>query len=812
MLGLSLHHRESPTVQPSEQQNSNTPAVAHEANPGYALGQLARALVTSAAHEDADVRRRAERKAQAWTQVFQGMLSGAIHVGSRVPVADTPAWATLEVVQGGFATGALLAGGDLQPHERERLARLPGVHPGSERAALNASFVGDEGLAELQRLLSDGCYRAHLPEEGALLVVAWLARHGEVEQARALLDEIGPYFGRLRFYPVPDPQPLSPQTLIHLQDVGATVESLRTVRPQPRREQQKEAVEVWVPLYGRVVALFAETVEGPLPSLQQGPESKPVRSATGKFTIEGGWPCQHYPNGWKERAHDVLADYRRLRSTHALCKTPEAAKGGFATLRHYLERCVTDPKGLTGRDVGMIRVILAGMLNARGLPGSDRWEAYRAHQARQLHNPGREQFAQVLIGRLDGYPRGQGLAALEHVLSPLDAGEAGRLGVTPGKAVPEGLTVKVRRCLDAPLPMLVEQGIIPSGEVLARVVPQLTAQVRAAGIADAELRRLYQAVYAAFRRRRSLLLLNLQSQVRLEELPWVRALEAQRTATADTRRQARDVLEELVVVALTAFPQQILPNKLLQEVRALADAAGLSLPIVDEIAADIFMGEFSEKFLRAAQKAAEMLAGTLYERYYALPYVRVRQMNEQKVPRSSAATSPAFVHLCAELAGAGKSGGRGSVARNGTIIEQEQVLTTHNLAVLFDALGLAETLRPQMEDMAQRCFAWVCQHLQQKTDVWKARLRAVKNAAYAWRQMVFFLSLAPASSVESFLVAADTRLAEQTIGFRERFRPALAGLARAARGLQTETNVGPGEPGGARRFLGWTTGKHWLME
>jgi hypothetical protein len=788
-----------------------TPTTPHSANPGYALGQLARALGTAASHENPDVRARAERKAEAWTQVFQGMLSGALRIGSRVPIAGAPAWATPEVVKGGFATGTLLAGGELLPHEHERLARFPDVPPGAERAALNASYLGDDGLAELQALLASGCYRVHLPEEGALLVIAWLVRQGHADRARALLDEIGPHFPRLRFYPVPDPRPLLASALAHLQDVGATVEELRAVQPSPQFEQQAEAVEVWVPLYGRVIELFLETVRGPLPTLRLGPDHKPLRSETGKFHIEGGWPCQHYPDGWKERALAVLDDYRRLRAEHQLSAAPESAKAGFPTLRRYLERCVTDPEALTGRDVGMIRSILAGLTTSRGLPGSERWQALRARQARQVAGPTRADLARVLVGRLSGLPHDQGLASLDEVLAPIGAEETEGLRVPANSTVPERLAVKVRRCLDAPVEELVEQGIIPSAEVLARVVPQITAQVRAAGIADPDLRRLYGSLYAAFRRRRSLLLLNLQRQVRLEELPWVRATDDFRQDRGDTARQARQVLDELVVLALTAFPQQILPNKLLQEVGTLAHDAGLRLPIVEEVAADIFMGTFSDKFLRAAQKAADLLEGTLYERYYTVPCERLRQMTGRKASWSGKRTSPAFDRLCAERTGEAGSKGRWSVARNGKIIEQEQILTTHNLAVLSDALGLAETLRPHLEELAFRCIIWVCRRLQQRSPSWKAQLHTVKNSAYAWRQMIFFLSLAPAGTVDSFLPRAAGLLREQAPEFQARFRPALAGLTRAAHGLPVEAPATPEEPGGARRFLGWTTDRHWLL-
>lgn len=771
-------------------------------NPAYVLGQLARALTTSEAHPDADTRARAERKVEAWARVFQGILSGALQVGSRVPVAGAPAWATLEVVTGGFATGGLLAGGPLQPHERELLARLPAVPAGAERAALNSYFLSDDGLAELRRMLASGCYRIDVPEEGALLVVAWLVERGRAAEARALLDEIGPHFAQLRFYPVPDDRPLpTAGAFAHLQDVRTTRAQLQAVRPNPRVERQKEAVCVWRPLYDRIVALFAETVDGPLPILQS--------EEGGKYRVAGGWPCQHFPEDWAERARALADDYRRLRAEHQLCKGPDSRKAGFATLRGYLARCAADPKGLTGRDVGRVRAILAGVVSRRGAPGSDRARELAALGARQVAAPGRHVLARVLVERLAPLRGDAGLPALDDALAPISADEAQRFAVPAGVPVPEALARKVRRALDAPLSVLVELGIVPSAEALARVVPQITAQVRAAGVTDPDLRRLYAAVYAAFRRRRSLLLLNLQSQVKLEELPWVRAVNAFRADGTDTRRRARVVLEELVTAAVTGFPQQILPNKLLQEVRVLVTGAGLDVPVVDEVAADIFMGTFSEKFLRAAQIAAARLEGTLYERYYGAPFARVRAISDVKASRYGTPTSEAFAALCVELAGPPPARAN-FVARNGTIIEQEQILTTHNLAPLFGALGPA-VLGPNPVALAQRCFDWIGRRLRQTTGPWKSRLRAVKNAAYAWRQMVFFLSVAPAGTTDAFLARAHEWSAQQPGALRARLAPALAGLSRAARGLPVEAPVSVAEPYGARRFLGWTTGTHWLL-
>jgi len=89
---------------------------------------------------------------------------------------------------------------------------------------------------------------------------------------------------------------------------------------------------------------------------------------------------------------------------------------------------------------------------------------------------------------------------------------------------------------------------------------------------------------------------------------------------------------------------------------------------VDELAADIFVGEFSVKFLQAAKIAARLLQNSLYERYFGLSYERVLHITD--VPEGQGPrVSPEFARLCEELAGTGDNTGR-SVARNGKVIEQ----------------------------------------------------------------------------------------------------------------------------------------------
>ena len=724
---------------PDKPDNAERPQV----NPGYALFQLSKALTTQTQHADPATRERARRRAEDWTVVFTGILNGTLVVGSRTPVGGTPNWVTLRVLTGGFATGELLAGGPLQAHEQALLAQSPQfpVTPGSEvRRILNSYYLTDEGLAELQRRLQSGHYDVNVPEEGAVLVVAWLVQNGHAEQARELLETIGPWFSQLRFYPVPAQRARptgasSPNSAsdakVFVQDVRTTIESLKRIKPNSRILAQQETVCIWTPLYDRAVQLFLETVEGELPCLHCDAEGLWVRSESGGFPVQGGWPCRRYPEGWAVRAQALLDEYDALRAEHRLSGRPERGKDSFAQLREYLRRCVENPGSLQGRDVGRIRLILARYITKRGTPYSHRCRELRDRQLRHASAPTFEQIAAVVVPRLQDYPPDDGLeqAEIGPIIEPISADEAEHWKFPASTSVPQRLQQKVERCLSGTMAVLVERGLKTSSSTLARVLPQITAGIRAVGFSDPELRRLFAAIYSAFRRRRSLLLFNLEKQVQIEELPWVAAIERFRSDDLDPKELARQTLEEVAALAIASFPHAILPNKLLQELRALAKSAELDLSLVDELAADIFMGEFSGKYLEAAKQAADVLGHTLYATYYGIDYRQIREVEDAQphkparvgwFRRPAEHQSSPFADLCAARAGVRL--GSWDPATNGMIIEQQQILTTQNLAVLFARLDLAGALGEQLADLPRQCFRWICQRQQIKAYDFHTRL------------------------------------------------------------------------------------------
>ncbi|NJN15404.1 MAG: hypothetical protein HC822_03480 [Oscillochloris sp.] len=58
----------------------------------------------------------------------------------------------------------------------------------------------------------------------------------------------------------------------------------------------------------------------------------------------------------------------------------------------------------------------------------------------------------------------------------------------------------------------------------------------------------------------------------------------------------------------------------------------------------------------------------------------------------------------------------------------------------------------------------------------------IKNWAYAWRQMIFFLALLPDAQVTAFTDWAEAELCSRPQAFQDRFQPAYDGLIYVAAG------------------------------
>ena len=140
------------------------------------------------------------------------------------------------------------------------------------------------------------------------------------------------------------------------------------------------------------------------------------------------------------------------------------------------------------------------------------------------------------------------------------------------------------------------------------------------------------------------------------------------------------------------------------------------------------------------------------------------------------------------------------------MIEQSQILTTHNLAILTGPFGVGELLPLDFEALARRAWEQVLR-LGGRIDANPRPLRTIKDLAYAWRQTLFFLSRVDARAQAAFLAAMRADL-ERAPDVAARMRPVVDGLAHVLAGGRFDAT---GRAGDAHRLLGWTTERHPLL-
>lgn len=716
-------------------------------NQGWVEAQLTKAAQASTSPDPGLARRGAERLRQ-WGQVVDGMTSGRLRIGSRAPVRGLPSWVTPVVVRGGFATGTAAAGAPLADDERQLAASL-GLT--ATRHELFQHHLGEAGLRRLWTLLDGRDYSVTLPEEGALLTVAWLVRAGDVDGAAALVQDLSGLAPRLRFLPQPRTGPAPVAGLVARQSVQQTARLLRERGEQPRLAAQREAVTAWAPFADRLLEHWSATL------------------------VEGRVDAVH-PDGWTETGRRLLGEYADLAAAHTLTTRHRDPKENLCILRTCLQARV-EGRPLRPRQRGLLQHAVDSMVRRRGAPGSERLEFGRALQQSHVEGPSHRLLAELAARRLDAVPASGWLTDVDHVLRPVSAEES---AIAAGAGMPAGFAAVVGRARAASVEDLIADGTVPSAEVLAELVPSLTATVVADAYPDPVLRDLVAAVYRAFGARRSVLLRDLEHQVRPDELPWVRAVARYADDAVDGGQGALRALRHMTDLALGAWPGTILPNALVTELQVLARAAGRQLPLTEELAADIFTGRFTRTSVAAARTASTLLHGTLYARYYRLP-----RPDDAVLDPAGRGADKAFAGLCRERAGVARTGY--DVAGNGAVIEQAQVLTTHNLAVLVADAGFrpATGWRPLADGAARRCVGRL--DLAERSP---RPLRAVKDAAYAWRQAVFFLSMDGAEGPPSGFGGLGRGHGPEVA---RRWSLLLDGLA---------------EPGQPPPFYGWVAGAH----
>ncbi|MGR7002263.1 hypothetical protein ACU686_36650 [Yinghuangia aomiensis] len=490
-------------------------------------------------------------------------------------------------------------------------------------------------MAELHAMLDHGRYHVAVPEEAALLTIAWLLRAGNRAEALALLDEIALYADRLRFLPRPSDTrcPTGPPCTARPWATCAPRSSARPPKPSGGGDERG--------------------------ALRCGTRTPTSSLAHWLETVDDDGPGAIRPAGWAERGRELLQRYDRLAAQRqAVLEAPQPEGESSAILRKALADTLGVTPGAPARTLSGVppspphaspsRTACSGMPCRRWSrsaarpvrPSTPRCGPARprTRRRRPLH-----ELARVLISRLANLRDDAGLPD-----TSMAAGAGRRRGSRSdghprGQPDPGQPAASGRACAGARRwPNWSSAASCRPRRYSAELVPQLVAATTALAYHDPALRTLTTAVYEGRSPSAGRCCCSTWSTRCVEELkPWVEGrVSKYRRVSSDTAGNARAALTELGTLTVRVVPGTIDAEPAAAGAGFAGAAGRCGAVFTEELAADIFMGTFSAKFLRAAQAAGELLEGTLYERL-----LRHRLCGDPGDRRRQARAGPGRGHL-----------------------------------------------------------------------------------------------------------------------------------------------------------------------
>ena len=232
---------------------------------------------------------------------------------------------------------------------------------------------------------------------------------------------------------------------------------------------------------------------------------------------------------------------------------------------------------------------------------------------------------------------------------------------------------KVKMILDrAILKSLGESASSPA--ILAELCTPMMTTVALGVPQDGEpdfLRVILVRTMQAFMTRRSIMLLDVDGQVRASEVPWIGVLQRVLKIDEHSHASREKGLAWLLGMSINTFPHCMVPNETLRLIRECKP----EIPVLEELAVDIFTGRLVPKFGRTCELAAKQLGtDSAYCRYYG-GYL------SQLWGRKSISSADLV-----EWAGRGLDAGMYTV-RNGMLLERVRVATCFNMLLPLSVLS-----------------------------------------------------------------------------------------------------------------------------
>ena len=633
-----------------------------------------------------------------------------------------------------------LTGGKLQDHEINLAKQLGFSIDELTRERINLFYTSPEGLKALLEILKTNCFEVSVPEEGALLCFAYLLDHGNVVQANNILKEIKPYFRTLRFYPVLRETPNLPRDTVYLFSARQITESLKKFRSSANVLRQIETIQIWIPLYEKFISIFLDSCTEQVPEIKKNEFGK-LLVREGRFVFKKQTKTFKFDTKFKDNITQLIAELEQKLTIHFFSKRPKKKNSGLFQISQLARSLVNNGFKLNDLQIHQLNLILARFVSKHGIPGSAAYQRKRERQKYQVKLPPYENFATELTRSLESFTPNQGITSLSSVLSTHSKHD-----------IPKFFQKKIRKCLAVPIEAIFSKQLIKSIESLTLLTPQLIANTEGAKFADTQLEALILSLYRSN--------LNHQSNrypkhINFAKIPWINALGETTKKNKDaSKKAAKEQLKSLVALSIINFPYAPFPNALVRDLRKLFVLADIKAQLIDEVG---LFCNLSSHHLVAASYAGKLLKGTFYEQYFGISYQRILNLG---IPtrRNKQAKLRVFTDICrSHIERDGIKPLQFSESYERLLIEQQQILSTQNLALFYLELELDNLLRPHLLRLAKNCLY---QTLKKTHQLYGESIN-VKLADPGWRHMIFFLALMEPSKQLNFADHMGHYLKEQ---------------------------------------------------
>ena len=602
----------------------------------------------------------------ATEKIINGVLNKGVSLGGRVD-NNRPEWVTPQITKWGFSTGDHVAGGPLKQHELDIFEKISKSQKNeNKRYMINDWCLNTpQGRQWITSLADSGQYSTPTMEEGCILVIVLL---GDKKIANDLINEIKPWMTELRFFPEPKTVDLnaaliprsSLQNLEKLsKKLSGEIKGITTQLKmfQKRIEKTAKFNTMYVTIYNKASKVL---------ELLRGPKTR------------------SFDTGVKELKRDLSKIQKDINSFGIRKKINRTTAKKFL---HIIETFLQYEMKTSEKFVKHIEFHISCVA-----PTLTR----RSGDVKEITSKQKDAVDQR--------------SELLEILKPMYDSNGIEKDIVDELVIKFPLVEKsIRKSTLGTLTELCDYGLLGSSEEFSdqvSVVADIHLSLdRSLVFNTVPYQILALNFHRAFSVRRSRLLLDLNTQVKISEIPWYVVFKNTfQTISPDTF----DLSKSIFINYLSNFAGTQMPNKFVDILSNTLGWAGL----VKEIASDIFMGSFVKTF-GAQSKERESIFGvdTPYGSYYSSAFVGfpkgsekrtvivkdlVLEKNEtKKETKKKCSCDDSTFKFYMETFGVCRCNRYNSllysirsVSENRSIIERVAVSTTHNMLHLITGMGI----------------------------------------------------------------------------------------------------------------------------